>query len=608
MAYQQFFYDKQIRRYITQFIRLVSNFQVEFGKDRNGAIALQRVPVIYGDSSRQAAAIIRNNSENSINAVPAMAVYIAGLEYDRSRVMNPTYVDKMQIRERYYDTETGQYGTTQGDAYTVERLMPVPYKLTLKLDIWTSNTEQKLQILEQLTTLFNPALEIQSTDNYVDWTSITYVMLSAVNWTSRTVPVGSETSIDIATLTFELPMFISPPALIKSLGVVQKIIASVFDANGNIDNAIYGEGNLLSRQYITPLDYSTVLINNQVRLIKYSSPHSNRFGEQVIKEITGNTNSRTFVPLIDTDELQIGMQITSVSIRGLGTITGNIESNLITGSSTLFIGNVYAGTTLVDTSGNIIGNVSSVVDNTSLILASNSSSNISDQEWQYKVPITSGNCVITSIDGDTITTTSNIVANIGDRISAQMPLTSTIGRQEVWRDYVNIYGNLTNGSSQIRFELPDGNEITGTVAYNPSDTTSLLWTADIDTIPSNTLVPINAIIDPFSSRPNKSLPSPTNGTRYLITSDYSSLANTSLAPTYNWLGADNTRLEASANDIIQYNGQHWFVSFDSDLVDTVQYVTNLTTGVQYKYSGNVTGEWSKSIDGYYEAGKWQLIL
>ena len=46
MAYQQFFYDKQIRRYITQFIRLVSNFQVEFGKDRNGTTALQRVPVI----------------------------------------------------------------------------------------------------------------------------------------------------------------------------------------------------------------------------------------------------------------------------------------------------------------------------------------------------------------------------------------------------------------------------------------------------------------------------------------------------------------------------------------------------------------------------------
>ena len=52
---QQFFYDGQIRRFIIQFIRMVSNFQIEFGKDRNGNITLQRVPVIYGDSSRQAA-------------------------------------------------------------------------------------------------------------------------------------------------------------------------------------------------------------------------------------------------------------------------------------------------------------------------------------------------------------------------------------------------------------------------------------------------------------------------------------------------------------------------------------------------------------------------
>ena len=99
MALQQFFYDQQIRRYIIQFIRMVSNFQVEFGRDRNGVTALQRVPVIYGDSSRQAASIIKQNSENMINAVPAMAVYIGAMDYDRARVQNPTYVGKLNLRE-----------------------------------------------------------------------------------------------------------------------------------------------------------------------------------------------------------------------------------------------------------------------------------------------------------------------------------------------------------------------------------------------------------------------------------------------------------------------------------------------------------------------------
>ena len=47
---RDFFYDGQVRRFITQFMRMVSNIQVEFGISREGTTALQRVPVYYGDS------------------------------------------------------------------------------------------------------------------------------------------------------------------------------------------------------------------------------------------------------------------------------------------------------------------------------------------------------------------------------------------------------------------------------------------------------------------------------------------------------------------------------------------------------------------------------
>ena len=96
----QFFYDGQIRRFITQFIRMMSNFQVEFGKDRNGNLTLQRVPVYYGDASRQAATILRGGSENVLNAVPAMAVYISGLAYDQTRMQEPYFVSKLNIRTK----------------------------------------------------------------------------------------------------------------------------------------------------------------------------------------------------------------------------------------------------------------------------------------------------------------------------------------------------------------------------------------------------------------------------------------------------------------------------------------------------------------------------
>lgn len=270
MSHQNFFYDGQIRRFIMQFIRMVSNFYVEFGKDRDGNVTLQRIPVIYGDQSRQAAQILRNNSENTLPTVPAMAVYVGSLDYDRERLQEPYHVSKMHLRQQRYDPATGNYDPNRADSFTVERLMPVPYKLTLKLDIWTSNTEQKLQIVEQLASLFNPALEIQSTDNYIDWTSLSAVFLSGINWDSRSVPTGSEEVISVATLTFELPIWISSPAKVQRLGVVYRVINSIYDADGNINDTVFDNESYLSRRVYAPMGFKVVYLNGKVTLLKNS--------------------------------------------------------------------------------------------------------------------------------------------------------------------------------------------------------------------------------------------------------------------------------------------------------------------------------------------------
>ena len=77
----QHFYDGQIRRYITQIVRLMSNFSYKDGKGK-----LTEIPVMYGDLTRQVANIIRENSENKIPSAPRMAVYITGIEQDLNRM------------------------------------------------------------------------------------------------------------------------------------------------------------------------------------------------------------------------------------------------------------------------------------------------------------------------------------------------------------------------------------------------------------------------------------------------------------------------------------------------------------------------------------------
>jgi hypothetical protein len=607
MAYQQFFYDNQIRRYIIQFVRILSNLQVEFGKDRNGVTALQRVPVIYGDSSRQVASIIQQGSENYLQSVPAMAVYISGLDYDRARVQNPTYVDKLNLRERYYDTATGEYTTVQGDTFTIERLMPVPYKLTLKVDIWTSNTEQKLQILEQLCTLFNPALEIQSTDNYVDWTSITYVLLTGVNWSSKSVPTGPETpTVETATLTFELPIFLSAPALVKRLGVIQKIIANLYDANGNINTAIYDDANLLSKQYFTVLNYGIILLENTVKLVKYNEHAVEQFGEQIVANVISNISAgNTRVNLdINASSIEPGMEILGLSYRGLGNITANTNSVTVNGVGTNFLTTLSPNVVLYNSNNTALGTVSSVISNTQVNLTANSAGNVTANAYNYLKSASVGRTRVLSTAGNTVLASNLVYANVGDRI-VFTAVDYKYGTNEPWRDIVNVYGNLVNGSSQISVELDSGLEVVGTVAYNPNDDTVLLWNPDIDTIPTNTLPPINAIIDPLSSRPNRDLQYLANGTRYLLVNDYNSQETGANASVYNWLGIDNTPLVANANDIIQYNGSHWIVDFRSNTATTTQYTTNMTTSTQYKWDGS---QWTKSYEGFYPAGRWQLII
>lgn len=455
-APSNYFYDGQTRRYITQFIRMVSDFYVAFGADRNGNIAYQRVPVVYGDQSRQAAAILRNNSENSLNTVPAMAVYVGGLSYDQTRLQDPSFTQTMQIRQRQYDPVTGTYTEQQGQAYSVERLMPAPYKLTLKLDVWTSNTEQKLQLVEQLSQLFNPAMELQSTDNYIDWTSLTYVLLTDVNWDSRTVPTGGEDPISVATLTFDMPIWISTSIKVKKMGVIQQVFTNIEDLQNM---------STLGQTVVNVMNYGVLLTS---------------------------TNSGHVLRLLKPKDI----------------VTANSNG------------------------------VDSVVANNS------------------------------------------------------------------WVSLLDEYGEVTAGSSEIRLVQPNGSEIIGTIAINPADPTSLLYSPFADTLPANTMNAINAIIDPQSVNVSTFLTSPAVGTRYLLINAIGSADNNSNGAIA-WQGTGGQNLVANANDIVEYNGSFWRVVFDSQAVDSLQYVTNLTTHIQYKWQNQ---QWTKAYDGVYTEGEWMIAL
>lgn len=224
----QYFYDEQIRKYLTQFMRILGGFSVKTGKDRNGAESFIQVPVRYGDINRMAAHILKNQSENMINTVPFISCYVTDMQISAERRTNPTHVDKVKVYEKKFDPTTGSYIDGEvGNTYTIERYMPVPYDLTVQVDIWTSNTDQKLQLLEQLLVLFNPSINLKVNDNPFDWSNLTYTELVNVIWSVRQVPQGTDDIIDVAALNFTIPILINPPAKLKRQTLIHTILTEI---------------------------------------------------------------------------------------------------------------------------------------------------------------------------------------------------------------------------------------------------------------------------------------------------------------------------------------------------------------------------------------------
>jgi hypothetical protein len=453
-----FHYDQQIRRFLIQFGKIFSNWQVTKGVDPAGNKILVRIPVMYGDSSRQAATIIANNTASNLPSAPMITFYISSLEYDQKRMQNPTFVETLNVRQRKFDQDTQSYDTAQGQAFTVERLMPVPYILRLTVDLWTTNTNQKLEFVEQLGILFNPSLEIQSTDNYIDWTSLSVVTQEGITYSSRTIPQGTNNPIDIFSWKFNIPIWISPPAKLKKLGVIHKIIASIHQGSA-LDDIQNDDILLGTRQKITPYGYKVLLVGNSLQILPGNQPF---------------------------------------------------------------------------------------------------------------------NPPNTSLD------------------NPDSPSTSLY-----WSSLLNVYGTIRPGISQIWLQNPFmETDIVGTIVTDPLDDRFLIYNIDPDTLPQNTLEPVDSVINPLLAGPNIGLPGAINGKRYLIVEDIGSDNATTVA----W-----GDLVAHANDIIEYNSStgSWEVSFDSRNSEYVEFVTNITTNIQYRY---IDGVWMKAVDGWYSDGDWSVVI
>jgi hypothetical protein len=478
-----YWYDAQLRRYWLQFCRIFENFTYMEGVGESGVPTFRAFPIRLAGKDKQVGVILRNNSENTILSCPRLSAEMTDLQMDDDRRQNPSHVSTVNVVERAIDPVTQRYTGERGNTYSVERFMGVPFKMEMKLSIWTSNEHQKHQFMEQVLMLFNPAIDLQSSDNPLDPGALTIVKLTGINWSDRSFPITDD-DIEISSLTFEMPVWIQPPAKVKRQNIIHQIITNI----------------------------ATVQPGNDIKL-----------GDGV---------------------------------------------------------------------------------------------NFSASDYHTRIIVTPGDHQI------------NVAASNGGYLVTLLDAFGQVDPTFKWLDLLNQYGAYRPGISQLRLKTNDDmsdhdSDIIGTYAIHPEPqhANQLVWNPDLLTMPADTLPPVDAMINLHGSTAGIDYSLPTSpevapglgglpeaavGQRYLLAED---LIRSDAYWPFN-LGADPSKVPedkimARMNDIIEFDGTYWSVRHNAMMTPTVEYVTNIRSGKQLKWTGDM---WIMAIDGDYRPGAWRIFL
>ena len=230
-----YYYNRQLKKFIVGFANVFAGMQVQSGYDADGNIITMDVPIRYGSSDRVTAAIATGNTTNKLHTLPIMSCYLRELVLAPERMHGVNQVDRRSYLE--------QGGVFPDDIKSIKRVMAIPYNMNMELSIYASNTDQMFQMIEQILILFDYDLQLQFNDAPFDWTKISKLTLTGLN-NEENYPSGIDQRMIIWTLSFEMPVWISPPVEVRD-DLITQVKIRLGDINGLSLNEIDEHGNLV---------------------------------------------------------------------------------------------------------------------------------------------------------------------------------------------------------------------------------------------------------------------------------------------------------------------------------------------------------------------------
>ena len=231
-----YYYDEQLRSYIVQFAAIFAGMQVMVGWNEDNEPELIKVPIKNASMDRVVGHIKGENTQNKPLRLPIMSFHLTGIEMAPER--------RKAIGQTKRNTYMPTGGVFPDDLKVIYQRQPVPYTAQFELGIWSSNQYQHHQIIEQILTLFDPLIQIQTTDEVFDTTRLTSVELVDVRL-DENVPQGADRRLIQTRMGFIVPIYLSTAIDARSnyvkdiflrIGAIGSDVSSSYDIISDLDS------------------------------------------------------------------------------------------------------------------------------------------------------------------------------------------------------------------------------------------------------------------------------------------------------------------------------------------------------------------------------------
>ena len=218
------FYHKKIRNTVIAFGTIFNNVNIKRLDSSGNPLQNIKVPLSYSPKEKFLARLdaqqdLTGDDSKVAITLPRMSFEITGYSYDATRKLNKN--------QKITKVTTNADTTKLNNQY-----MPVPYNVNFSLNVYTANSDDGLQIIEQILPFFQPDYTVTMIeDRTMDTKRDIPFILNSVDYEDSYT--GSQTSMRrlIYTLSFTAKVYLYGP--ISTSAVIKTVSADLYSDTGS---------------------------------------------------------------------------------------------------------------------------------------------------------------------------------------------------------------------------------------------------------------------------------------------------------------------------------------------------------------------------------------